>query len=330
MLERALNAPPRFSRRRFLAASGAATTSVVVGLQPRKLAAQTFANETGSGSSAELRTVSQDVIQFGMVLKELPGPSLSFQPCNNGRLFQVCEPVGWFPNGTWEGWRDLRPSDLKELETTIPAYKVHTSQKSFQSKGFAFWTANASFTPPTTQQGISTLVAPQGATSTAKGTTPAGTAELEIKQGQQNPWSSKWYDTTSRDPGDNPAVPTIKYTGSSHDGGLVAGTVGCVANWIGNGWNWQGSHATNGSLSKTNVNLPTPVGTVGFEYQSTDSATVDKTAGIPLQWNFVVVSRKRVDTKQQKRPDSKPAWVDVPGSEKEGSWGPWNRKNSEK
>ena len=50
----------------------------------------------------------------------------------------------------------------------------------------------------------------------------------------------------------------------------------------------------------------------------------------PLQWNFVVVSRKRVDTKQQKRPDSKAAWVDVPGSEKDGNWGPWNDKHSEK
>ena len=101
-------------------------------------------------------------------------------------------------------------------------------------------------------------------------------------------------------------------------------------NWLGSGWAWQASRTSNGSLFKTTVSLPTPVGTVGFEYQSNDNATVDKTAGIPLQRNFVVVSRKRVDTKQQKRPDSKAAWVDVPGSEKEGSWGPWNDKNSEK
>lgn len=51
MLERALNAPPRFSRRRFLASGSLASLAVSLAMQPRRLEANGDGGSTeGSGS----------------------------------------------------------------------------------------------------------------------------------------------------------------------------------------------------------------------------------------------------------------------------------------
>ena len=324
MPERLPKAPPGFFRRRVLATGWAVSALMMASAQPGKLTAQTFADEQGSISSETTRTVSRDVIEFGMVLKELKGPGLTYQPCNKGRLVLMCEPIGWLPQGAEPGWRDLRIKSAKELENGVPDHKVRITPQNFRSQGFAFWSPKVNFVPPSTQAGIMGMAAPAGSLSTMKWSAPAGTAELDIVEGQPNPWRSNWYETTSREPDDNPIVPTIKYTGAHYDGGLAAGTVACVANWNGNGWTWLGFHAGGGSLR------PRTPTSLGYDYGSMNGAANSQTAGLHLQWNFVVVTRKRVDTKLQKRSDPASNWVDVPGSEKTGAWSRWTNPSSQR
>lgn len=254
----------------------------------------------------QTRTMKRDRYQWAMALKECPDASMSGNNCQ-GATTSSPKQI-WIEAGPdkYTTHHTKKPTS-SEITDGIPDSKVFKWSESFTSRGFAFYTTSA-VVVPTPNSAIMSYACPGGSTPTTKSVTPTGSAELVagVPGGPVDSWTSPEYASTSAAV---PPRPTVKYTGSSHDGG-ISGTVGCIANWIGNGWTWQGSYQVSGAMDKITINVTLPPVVVNYEHQGIAGAHVDKAPAVSVQWNFVVVTRMATDTLGQMKLSNEPetAW----------------------
>ncbi len=117
MLERALNAPPRFSRRRFLATSTTASLAFALASQPERLSAQAASTETsGSGGGSANNVNYAGYLKFDPAdgQKSFDGAGAFYQIIENltpPASCQVASPNGYNP-------QNVTPPPLVEINYT--------------------------------------------------------------------------------------------------------------------------------------------------------------------------------------------------------------------
>lgn len=109
LLARALNSLPRFSRRRFLATSGAATAGIVLALQPKNLSAQS-ASDANQGSGSDPVSFQTEIGLEGVV-------KWDWSP-TNAEMLDAVQPIA--QAGALAG-----PVDVGPIEPKFTGYEVN-------------------------------------------------------------------------------------------------------------------------------------------------------------------------------------------------------------